>query len=96
MARPPKDKTQTKAKVKAKTKPVEPELPTATKAAADINKADKAEMKVVTVMDSVTVTITIPAALVSELVSKVGPKLDIPDKKSITSIITTLIQNSIK
>lgn len=96
MARPPKDKTQTKAKVKTKTKPVEPELPTTTKAAADINKADKAEMKIVTVMDSVTVTITIPAALVSELVSKVGPKLDIPDKKSITSIITTLIQNSIK
>lgn len=94
MARPPKDKTQTK--VKTKTKSVEPELPALTKAAADINKADKAEMKVVTIMDSVTVTITIPAALVSELISKVGPKLDIPDKKSITSIITTLIQNSIK
>lgn len=94
MARPPKDKTQTK--VKTKTKSVEPELPILTKASADINKADKAEMKVVTVMDSVTVTITIPAALVSELISKVGPKLDIPDKKSITSIITTLIQNSIK
>lgn len=94
MARPPKDKTQTK--VKTKTKSVEPELPILTKASADINRADKAEMKVVTVMDSVTVTITIPAALVSELISKVGPKLDIPDKKSITSIITTLIQNSIK
>lgn len=94
MARPPKDKTQTK--VKTKTKSVEPELTILTKASADINKADKAEMKVVTVMDSVTVTITIPAALVSELISKVGPKLDIPDKKSITSIITTLIQNSIK
>ena len=96
MARPPKDKTQTGSKVKTKTKSVEPELPTLTKAVADISKADKVEMKVVTVMDSVTVTITIPAALVSELISKVGPKLDIPDKKSITSIITTLIQNSIK
>ena len=83
-------------KPKAKPNAVEPPLPVSTQAAAVVDKAAKPEMKVVTVMDSITVTITVSSSMVSELISKVGPKLDIPDKKSITSIITALIGNSLK
>lgn len=83
-------------KPKAKPNTVEPPLPVSTKATAVVDKAAKPEMKVVTVMDSITVTITVSSSMVSELISKVGPKLDIPDKKSITSIITALIGNSLK
>lgn len=83
-------------KPKAKTSTAEPPIPVCTKATAVVDKAAKPEMKVVTVMDSIAVTINISSAMVSELISKVGPKLDIPDKKSITSIITAIISNSLK
>lgn len=83
-------------KPKAKPNAVEPPLPVCTKSTAVVDKAAKPEMKVVTVMDSITVTINVSSAMVSELISKVGPKLDIPDKKSITSIITAIISNSLK
>ena len=52
----------------------------------------KAESKIISVMDSVTVTISIPAHIVSSLVSKVGPKLKLSTPSSITSVINKIIQ----